>query len=185
MRKERRKAVQRAHRITILWGFVLAIIIALLVVVFGAGPKAAEAHHAPERVHAFNIGKQYLGVNYKLGGHRAAHNWKRYGGLDCSGLTMLAYERATKGRIHLSDSLGSLWNQTRWRKNRHGRRGDIVFYKEGTSHLTHVGIYAGKNRNGTPMVLHASSYWGEVTLKPMRWRGDGFVGIRAVKGVRR
>lgn len=159
--------------------FISTILVAVILLL--GIQTTAEA--SPTSRKAYNIGKEYLGVNYKLGGHWAAHNWWRNGGgIDCSGLTMLAYERATGKRIHLPDDLGPLWNATTWRYERRRHLGDIVFYKEnGSRYLTHVGIYAGK-RNGVPYVLHASAYWGKVTIKPMRWKGDGFVGVRKVKG---
>lgn len=45
------------------------------------------------------------------------------------------------------------------------RPGDEVFFKEGGSrYITHVGIYSGNGR-----IVHASSYWGKVVEKEMKY----------------
>ena len=50
------------------------------------------------------------------------------------------------------------------------RPGDMVFFKEGNSNvITHVGFYAGGGD-----IVHASSYWGKVVERPMKYV-DGFV----------
>jgi hypothetical protein len=50
------------------------------------------------------------------------------------------------------------------------RPGDLVFFKEGRSHvITHVGIYAGGGD-----IVHASRYWDKVVERPMKYV-DGFV----------
>ena len=166
-------------RIKILLAALLVACMALVVVTFI--PQKAEAATTPTRVKAYNIAKQYKDVRYGTGGRWECNRWRTYG-IDCSCLTYLSYKRATGGRILLPDALGPLWNATAWRTNRAQRVGDIVFYKEGgANHFTHVGMYAGK-RDGVPYVIHASSYWKKVVIKPMRWRGDGFVGVRRVKG---
>ncbi len=56
------------------------------------------------------------------------------------------------------------------------RPGDEVFFKEGGSrYITHVGIYSGNGR-----IVHASSYWGEVVEKEMKYI-DGYFGAKRFK----
>jgi cell wall-associated NlpC family hydrolase len=53
------------------------------------------------------------------------------------------------------------------------RPGDEVFFKEGGSrYITHVGIYAGNGR-----IVHASSYWGKVVEKEMKYI-SGYFGAK-------
>ncbi|HEV2094531.1 MAG TPA: NlpC/P60 family protein [Rubrobacter sp.] len=56
------------------------------------------------------------------------------------------------------------------------RRGDEVFFKEyGSRSITHVGIYSG---NG--WIVHASSYFGKVVEKKMKYI-DGYYGAKRFK----
>jgi len=56
------------------------------------------------------------------------------------------------------------------------RPGDEVFFKEGGSrYITHVGIYSGNGR-----IVHASSYWGKVVEKEMKYI-DGYFGAKRFK----
>ncbi len=114
-------------------------------------------------------GKKYLGVRYRYGTCTSTL-------MSCTCLTKKAYSAVG---IKLS-----LMEIDQWNKGRRvstPRAGDLLFYDEdgrGGKAVTHVGVYAGKNSNGTPMILHASSYWGKVVIKPMRWPGDGYIGAR-------
>ncbi len=54
--------------------------------------------------------------------------------------------------------------------------GDEVFFKEGGSrYITHVGIYSGNGR-----MVHASSYWGSVVEKEMKYV-SGYFGVKRFK----
>ena len=57
------------------------------------------------------------------------------------------------------------------------KRGDLVFWKESgpSSPITHVGMFAG---NG--IVLHASSYYGEVVESKMKYI-EGYYGARRIR----
>ena len=168
-------------RIKILLAALFVACMALLVVTFI--PQKAEAG-TPIHYKAYQVAKnRYLGASYYAGGLHACKYWQKYG-IDCSCLVRKSYWVASNGSIRLPDHPGKLWNHTHWPADKTRRYGDIVFYKEGgANHFTHVGMYAGK-RNGVPYVIHASTYWKKVVIKPMRWRGDGFVGVRRVKGAR-
>lgn len=119
-------------------------------------------------------GKKYVGTPYYLGGPSDCVPYKR---MDCSCLTLTAYKDAIN--MSLPDDQRQQWQYGR--KVSTLQKGDLLFYDEdgsGGMSVTHVGIYAGKNSNGTHLVLHASNYWGKVVVKPMRWPGDGYMGAR-------
>jgi cell wall-associated NlpC family hydrolase len=70
---------------------------------------------------------------------------------------------------------GGQWSYSRSYRVRRSalRPGDEVFFKEGNSrYITHVGIYSGNGR-----IVHASSYWGRVVEKEMRYI-DGYFGAK-------
>lgn len=73
---------------------------------------------------------------------------------------------------------GGQWRYERSRKIAKSRLrpGDEVFFKEGGSRsITHVGIYAGNGK-----IVHASSYWGKVVEKEMKYI-DGYFGAKRFK----
>ena len=109
----------------------------------------------------------YIGTPYYLGGPGDCVPNRR---MDCSCLTSTAYKDATN-IDNLPDDPAQQWNYGR--KVSTPRPGDIVFYKEGTSNITHAGIYAGNNE-----IIHASNYFGKVVRSGMRWPGDGYIGAR-------
>lgn len=124
-------------------------------------------------VRVFEEGKKYLGKPYRLGG-QAMCDQGRY--IDCSCLTQRAYKA-----VGLSLPDDPVRQFQYGRKVDNPRKGDLLFYDEdgpGGLKVTHVGIYAGKDGNGTDLILHASSYWGKVVVKPMRWPRDGYLGAR-------
>lgn len=117
----------------------------------------------------FRVGKRYLGTPYRYATCTSSL-------MSCTCLTKVAYKSVG---VSLSLMEGEQWQ--RGRRVSTPRRGDLLFYDEdgaGGKAVTHVGIYAGKNSSGTRQILHASSYWGKVVIKPMRWPGDGYIGAR-------
>ena len=73
---------------------------------------------------------------------------------------------------------GGQWKYDRSRRidRSNLRPGDEVFFKEGGSrYITHVGIYSGNGR-----IVHASSYWGKVVEKEMKYI-DGYFGAKRFK----
>jgi cell wall-associated NlpC family hydrolase len=63
------------------------------------------------------------------------------------------------------------------RSRSHLKRGDLVFWKESgpSSPITHVGMFAGNS-----IVLHASSYYGEVVESKMKYI-SGYYGARRIR----
>ena len=91
---------------------------------------------------------------------------------DCSCLTSLVFDR-----IELPDNPVEQWNSGQNVARRDLRPGDLVFFKEGgSSVITHVAIYSG---NGN--IVHASSYWGRVVEREMRYV-DGYFGAKRLTG---
>ena len=90
-------------------------------------------------------------------------NCRAYVAEDCSCHTKLVF--ADFG-WYLPDNPVRQWRYGRYVARSNLRPGDLVFFKEsGTNRpITHVGIYSG---NGN--LVHASSYWGKVVERPMRF----------------
>lgn len=111
--------------------------------------------------------ESYVGTSYYLGGLGDCFPNER---MDCSCLTLTAYKDATNIE-DLPDDPELQWDYGR--KVSRPRPGDLVFYKEDTSRITHTGIYAGNDE-----VIHASDHFGRVVKSGMRWPGDGYIGAR-------
>ena len=96
--------------------------------------------------------------------------------MSCTCLTKKVF---AKFHHKLSMSERGQWNYKRGHKVQKSRLrpGDIVFFKEKGRNkpISHVGIYSG---NGN--VIHASSYWGKVVERPMKYV-DGYYGARRLK----
>jgi len=107
--------------------------------------------------------ERYLGVPYVLGG-------ASFSGIDCSGLTMRAYESVGIGLPHWDDKQMNYGTEVTGSL----RPGDLVFFNEhaGEGPATHVGLYYGGGK-----IIHASSYAGEVTITEMKYL-TGYIGAR-------
>lgn len=107
--------------------------------------------------------EKYMNVPYVLGG-------ASFSGIDCSGLTMRAYESVGITLPHWDDK------QMGYGKEVTGdlQPGDLVFFKEhaGQGVATHVALYYGGGK-----IIHASSYAGETTITDMGYL-NGYIGAR-------
>jgi cell wall-associated NlpC family hydrolase len=97
---------------------------------------------------------------------------------DCSCLTKLVFKRF--GR-KLPDHPVRQWKYGRRIAKSNLRPGDLVFFKERGKNrpITHVGIYAGKNRRGH-LLIHASDYFNKVVKSEMRYI-HGYHGAKRLK----
>jgi cell wall-associated NlpC family hydrolase len=105
-----------------------------------------------------------LGVWYSWGGASRS-------GVDCSGLTMLAYAAAG---IHLSHYSGAQYNETTRVPLWNIQPGDLLFY--GYNGDEHVSMYIGHNQ-----VIEASHSGTQVSINPVNL-GYGFVGLGRPRG---
>jgi cell wall-associated NlpC family hydrolase len=91
---------------------------------------------------------------------------------DCSCLTSIVFDW-----VEMPDNPTEQWGYGREVARSELRPGDLVFFKEGgSSIITHVAIYSG---NGN--IVHASSYWGRVVERELRYV-DGYIGAKRLTG---
>jgi cell wall-associated NlpC family hydrolase len=82
--------------------------------------------------------QSFLGIPYKWGGESPEE------GFDCSGLTMTVYQL---NGLDLPRTSRQQWAAGNPVRRRELERGDLIFFAtSGGNRVSHVGIYAGKNR---------------------------------------
>ncbi|MBP7586046.1 MAG: C40 family peptidase [Spirochaetes bacterium] len=80
--------------------------------------------------------RQYVGTPYRYGGESP-------GGFDCSGYVMYVYQ---KNGIDIPRTAQDQFRGGRRITRRHLKPGDLVFFQTSRTAISHVGIYAGRNR---------------------------------------
>jgi cell wall-associated NlpC family hydrolase len=111
--------------------------------------------------------RTHLGTPYR---HSPPLPCRAYRSEDCSCLTSLVFD----GWLTLPDDPIGQWQAGRGVEKSDLRPGDLVFFKEaGEGHpITHVAIYSGGGN-----IIHASTYWGRVVERPMKYV-SGYYGAR-------
>jgi cell wall-associated NlpC family hydrolase len=111
--------------------------------------------------------RTHLGTPYR---HSPPLPCQAYRSEDCSCLTSLVFDRW----LTLPDNPIGQWHAGRGVEKSDLRPGDLVFFKEAGegSPITHVAIYSGGGN-----IIHASTYWGRVVERPMKYV-SGYYGAK-------
>ncbi|ASO21611.1 cell wall-associated NlpC family hydrolase [Actinoalloteichus hoggarensis] len=119
---------------------------------------------------AINYAMGQLGLPYVWGGNGpdAGH-----AGFDCSGLTTAAY---TAAEITLPRTAHTQYHAgPRLPDDTALLPGDLVFYGNPATKITHVGLYLGNDQ-----MIHAPTFGQPVQIGAYRWDGDRYAGARRI-----
>ena len=111
--------------------------------------------------------RSHLGTPYE---HSPPLPCIAYESEDCSCFTSLVFSKW----VEMPDNPVGQWYFGQSVEKSDLRPGDLVFFKEAGEDqpITHVGIYSGRG-----YMIHASTYWGMVVERPMKYV-DGYFGAR-------
>jgi cell wall-associated NlpC family hydrolase len=84
------------------------------------------------------LGKRFLGVTYTWGGRSSL-------GFDCSGFTQMLV-RSRGINMPRDADLQAAWEGVVSVDRRHLRAGDLLFFGDSTSHITHTGMFIGRGQ---------------------------------------
>ncbi|HET7327802.1 MAG TPA: NlpC/P60 family protein [Nocardioidaceae bacterium] len=117
----------------------------LFLVSTGAAPAEARMNRHHRILHAVRTVNHQIGDSYQWG----ATGPNRF---DCSGLMKFALSR---NNVYVPRTSGAQADFGRRVKRRNMLRGDfMVFHNRGD--VYHIGMFVGRRRNGTPVMVHAS-----------------------------
>lgn len=129
-------------------------------------PKLTHRERTAKKIGtALGIARNQKGDPYRYGA--AGPN-----AFDCSGLTYYSFRKAGFGKIPRTSSAQAGFARRISRDNM--RRGDLMFFTDGGG-VYHVGLYAGRGKNGKRWILHAPSSGGRVETVRV-WTDSWFPG---------
>ncbi|MGK0673232.1 MAG: C40 family peptidase [Halothiobacillaceae bacterium] len=111
---------------------------------------AAEPPASADAEEALKVALAQRGTRYRPGGQTPSE------GFDCSGLVYFSFNSVG---IRLPRSAQDMFHATRRIDKSQLRPGDLVFFRQRSSRITHVGIYAGNGR-----FVHAPTKGKDVEL---------------------
>jgi cell wall-associated NlpC family hydrolase len=130
----------------------------------GYGDTLVPAGTNPQGQAAVAAAESYLGVPYVWGGASRQ-------GVDCSGLTMLAWTAAGVPLLHGATIQDQESTQVTLADI---EPGDLLFYhfaNDGALPITHVAMYVGSGPYGTNTIIQAAETGTNVAYYPMYWPG--------------
>jgi cell wall-associated NlpC family hydrolase len=131
-----------------------------------AGTHVSQVATTTEGHKAALAAEKFLGVPYVFGGAGKA-------GVDCSGLTMLAWASAGLALVH---SATLQWEESKPVTLAQLQPGDLLFYhfaNDGAGAITHVVMYLGLGPFGLETVIQAAEPGTNVAVSKVNF--DGFV----------